>query len=364
MQKNNATSQTVSTQASFTCQPHEMPANMLKDHLLAELKNPAIASDSQKFFLEHHPVTKELLIPCLLMATKQHDVARQLLTGQVSVTPQMMQGLRDHEETSATMKSLELLEGQSFKNVVDEIVAMVERLDVTPLNKHQYKSKGYVTYYADKHEDFSLESQQDWQAKQKNVYTVLQDIKPQTVLDVGSNSGWYSRLAAHLGAHVIATDIDEACLDFQYYHAKKNQLNLVPLVQSFEKLADDKVAARVQSDVTMCLALIHHLVFLGGMTLDEIFSILAKVTKKVLILEFVALEDETIQHAIKHPTFFKNINIHQKAIHILETYGYKHYNEKNIIKEGSKFFKSVQILNSSPKTRQLLIFTKEEKELA
>jgi ribosomal protein L11 methylase PrmA len=41
---------------------------------------------------------------------------------------------------------------------------------------------------------------------------VLSQTKPRSVLDIGSNRGWYSKLAAKLGGKLVAFDSDSACI--------------------------------------------------------------------------------------------------------------------------------------------------------
>lgn len=350
----------VSTSNNITVQPHEMPASQIKDSLLADLRSESVRTSKEAFYFEHHACSSKLLA-CLLMANRDHATARKFLEDKGGrLTPQQLQALREHETTREVMKELELLEGQKVGSVAQKLEVMVNVLDVQPLNQHAYKRAGYATYYADKKEDFSLAKQDAWEAKQKNVLKVLQEVKPATVLDLGGNSGWFSRLAATNGARVIATDIDEGCIEYQYQAAKEAHLPVTPIIQAFEKLSDDKEAIRLQSDVVFCLALIHHLVFLNGMKLEEVLEKLAKVTKKTLILEFVDLEDKCIQRAINEPTFFKSNGIHSSAIDLLKDYGYENYNLKTILKLSEKNFFHVKTIDSYPDTtRHLLILSKK-----
>ena len=49
----------------------------------------------------------------------------------------------------------------------------------------------------------------DFETKERIVRSVIEDVKPKTVLDVGCNTGNFSRIAAELGATVVAIDTDE-----------------------------------------------------------------------------------------------------------------------------------------------------------
>ncbi|MFH1461691.1 MAG: class I SAM-dependent methyltransferase [bacterium] len=227
-----------------------------------------------------------------------------------------------------------------------------------------YSNSDYTSYYVSKKEDFDFLDSSDWKAKQKSVYSVIKFDQPDTVLDLGANTGWFSELACRNGASVIATDIDEASVNFLYKYAKSKKLNILPLVLSFQDLLKSKQGIaleelgpsvgnqeklfmepvkRIKSDLVLSLALVHHLVLGQGLSIENVFKILSQVTKKALVLEYVGWDDELIK---KESTFFKNLNKFTK-----ET-----YNLNLFIKEGKKQFKSVELLESHPATRTLLVF--------
>lgn len=344
--------------------PHEMAASQLKATLIDDIKIAMVGPQSESFYLEYSSFSPKLLA-CLLMAAKEHAKARTFLASTASLSLEQLQQLRDHQATAQVMKSLELLEGQKISIVGDQLLGLIAALDVQPLNQHAYKRAGYATYYADKKEDFSLEKQTDWNAKQKNVYNILQEFKPQTVLDIGGNSGWFSRLAATYGAQVIATDIDEQCTEFQFNEAQHTALPVFPMIYDFKNFLQKADTTRFQSDAVFCLALVHHLVFVAGLTLEEIIDTLAKLTKRVLVLEFVDLQDKTIQSAIKNQdavkgkVFFEDKKKHTTALEILQSYGYANYSLEKCKLGLEKHFTSVTAIGSHPSaTRSLLVCVK------
>jgi hypothetical protein len=66
------------------------------------------------------------------------------------------------------------------------------------------KGSAYSSYYEEKHEAFSTEPSPDWNPKQHSVRNTIVERRPRTVLDFGSNTGWFSILAARLGCSVVA----------------------------------------------------------------------------------------------------------------------------------------------------------------
>ena len=71
------------------------------------------------------------------------------------------------------------------------------------------------------------------------VYEAIKQIQPSTLLDAASNTGWFSILGARMGARVVALDIDEACIDRLYNRAKREALDILPLVMDITKSTPD-----------------------------------------------------------------------------------------------------------------------------
>ncbi|QQR49680.1 hypothetical protein IPF37_02450 [bacterium] len=323
----------------------------------------------EKMFLPY------ILFPLIIMSRKDYKGARELLwhnacnRGNHSTTWHdmiRMQGacskIQTAFQTARLYYALTCAERKSFQDCCRDVLASIEALEVAS------RSGSYVAYYEEKKENFSFDDQTNWKEKQKGVYQVLQQYKPKSVLDLGANTGWFSILAAKLGAKVTATDIDESCVDFLYRFAKQENLNILPLFLSFKDLQRSAFGAvptdsvyqtdefkktplflpahdRLQSDVVLCLGLLHHLVLGMNEKLEHVLSILAMLTHKALVLEFVALDDSMI---VTDPNFFKH----------LSKYSLKTYNIDRVLEEGKKFFRNAVLLPSHPETRQLIIFEK------
>ncbi len=237
-------------------------------------------------------------------------------------------------------------------------IIFLKSTDFAPsAEQHLYKAGAYSAYYEQKKEDYSLAARDAWLDKQKNVYKILQEYSPKSVLDIGANTGWFSMLAEYLGPNVIATDIDEASVDILYNCAKEQNLNIEALVMPFERLLDHG-SDRLKSDMVLCLALVHHLVFASGLKLEEIFDVLSKLTKHVLVLEYVDLTDKALNYGLTHVDFWRNETDFKKALKILQNYANKSYNLPTILEVGEKYFSSVKILDSHPHTRKLIVFIK------
>ncbi len=252
--------------------------------------------------------------------------------------------------------------GDGFIDFCRYLADLIDKTDVTP------PRSSYVSYYEDKKENFLIDKQSEWKDKQKNIHHFISKTRPKRVLDLGANTGWFSILAESHGAEVIATDIDESSIDSLYLYSKNNKFKILPLRMSFDDLTKEiygimdndpvyqdrdfksnplfiSAVERLKSDMVLALGLAHHLTLGEGKEIDEVFKILSRLADKTLVLEFVDLKDNLIQG---EPSFFKNLN----------KYTTDTYNLEIFINSGKKFFKDIDILNSHPDNRKLLVFNK------
>lgn len=137
-------------------------------------------------------------------------------------------------------------------------------------------------------------------AKKSAVREFLQETRPQRVLDLGCNTGDYSRIAAESGASVTAVDSDHDAVELLYRHLREKPAPITPAVidlcnpspglghRNKERSA---FADRVGSDCVIALALIHHLLVSGNLSFEAIRELLAELTTRDLILEFVPTDD-------------------------------------------------------------------------
>lgn len=147
----------------------------------------------------------------------------------------------------------------------------------------------------------------DWTEKHRSVAQILSAKKPRSVLDIGSNRGWYSQLAARNGAQVVSVDCDEPSVTKLFFDAVTGRLPILPLVADFRHLnpmmawaAAPGVAYvdRLRCDMVLALALVHHLVFEQHLTFDLIARGLSAFAKECLAVEFIDREDRYVKERL------------------------------------------------------------------
>jgi len=152
--------------------------------------------------------------------------------------------------------------------------------------------KCYDTFYA------SLKPSQKWTDKQKNIYQILQDYKPNSVLDIDCDRGWYAQLAASCGSKVVAFDHHEACIKQLYLTAQKNNFYILPLVLDIASQTFDfsneyfsSIYKRLNCELVFALNICFTLFFDRHIDLDKILNRILRLSQKWVLIEYISKDD-------------------------------------------------------------------------
>jgi SAM-dependent methyltransferase len=142
----------------------------------------------------------------------------------------------------------------------------------------------------------------DHQQKQAFVRRALSTVQPTHVLDLGANTGVYSRLAAGMGATVVAWDTDPGATERNWERARAENLPIQPLLvdparptpaagwRNAESLGLLE-RARGKFDCVMALGLLHHLLIADQIPMSEVAALLRDLTRRWAIVEWVPATD-------------------------------------------------------------------------
>lgn len=150
-------------------------------------------------------------------------------------------------------------------------------------------------------------SAEDAAAKQAFVRAALGERNPGLVLDLGANDGEYSLLAAEHADHVVAVDGDERVIDLLYRRLRNaGDEKVLPLVMNlvdpsggigWRNRERAPFVERVRPDVTLALALIHHLTIAANVPLPEVVAWLASFGGRVVV-EFPHVDDVQVKRLL------------------------------------------------------------------
>lgn len=144
--------------------------------------------------------------------------------------------------------------------------------------------------------------------------------------DLGCNTGTFSRLVDEHADYVVAMDGDWKAIENLYQREKAGDASrsILPLVinladpspsQGWLGLERKDLAARGRPELTLCLALVHHIVISANIPLADFIRWLASLGTS-LVIEFVGRDDEMVQTLLAnredqyddyHPEIFRDL---------------------------------------------------------
>jgi len=185
----------------------------------------------------------------------------------------------------------------SFLALIDSLKSAVEKL--------KWYAQG--TEWADYYNDTNY-SQNGHQDKKHVIGKFLDKANSETVWDVGSNTGVFSRIASDKGISTVSFDIDPAAVETNYLNSIKNEeKNILPLVLDltnpssgigWENMERPSWIERGTVDTVMALALIHHLAISNNIPILMIAKFFSRVCNKSLIIEFIPKNDSQVQRLL------------------------------------------------------------------
>ncbi len=194
---------------------------------------------------------------------------------------------RDHRQTKSALSKLQLL----------AILSSLERA-VKAL-----KSRGIRTEWMDYYDNTNY-SDDAAKSKEKLIKKFTKDEKPGKVLDLGGNDGRYGRIFSSQGIDTVCADIDPNAVEINYLQTKRTQeKHMLPLLVDltnpggalgWANTERQPVNQRLQADLAMALALIHHLAISNNLPFGMIAEYFGGFAP-LLIIEFVPKEDSQVQ---------------------------------------------------------------------
>jgi hypothetical protein len=347
--------------------------NLLEEEYLMRNAHPLYQTfqcDQRKIILwkiHQRMFAPYFLFPLYMMGFKKYTDARLLLSHNAlnigKVEPQAHDVFRDKNVNKMRYHLFSLLKRIALlgipKSTGIKAFWHLSKLEIEGLRVSRINS-GYIDYYDRKKENFDFEDLSMWKNKNLLILEMIKKHMPSTFLDIGCNTGWYSILAAKNGARVISMDIEESCVNRLYQYSKENDLLITPVVLDFSKINESffselkdefsqdnsspilmAARQRFKSEMVIVLALLHHLILGQGMQLSNIVQTLYSLTRQILVLEFVDINDALIKDNL---SFFPRYNQFANG-----------YCINHCLTELRKCFSEVEIYPSTEDTRKLLV---------
>ncbi len=180
---------------------------------------------------------------------------------------------------------------RAFAGLLDSLHSAVRGLKWSP--------RGIWSDYYDG-DSYSAEA---FSHKEETIRSFLRELRPDNVWDLGGNVGIFSRIAEEEGARVVSLDADPACVQINYRENRERESDVLALrvdlgnptpALGWCNRERASLLDRGPADVTMGLALIHHLAIGNNVPLEGVAELFAR-TGRDAIVEFVPKEDKRIR---------------------------------------------------------------------
>lgn len=253
-----------------------------------------------------------------------------------------------HSKYSCNNESKEI-ENKKNKGFTLEKIKSLQKMIFNTVTKwekpHQFENH-WSTYYEN-----DIESQEYLKDKEETIRRWLDIIKPKSILDLGSNTGKFSFIAAEYAEKVISLEGDTTCVDKieeqinlrkldNLYTLSGNIAELTPTL-GFHNFETKSINSRVNSDLVLGLALVHHLYINNQLSFAQIVEMFFLFSSQYLIVEFIPITDNKVQLLMRD----KKINLSD-------------YNEVSFTNILSKWYNIIENVSVKETERKLILLKK------
>lgn len=213
----------------------------------------------------------------------------------------MLQAMLERSQSNQSVKR-ELVESGFHKSLILTNIQKLKRL-VTQLQWAE--SRSTWSDYAGQ----NSYAPQETEAKADFVRQAVQSQRWPLVWDLGCNTGVFSRIAAENADYVVAVDGDHLSVERLYQTLKaEGNRSILPLVNNLADMSAGlgwrgqerkAITQRGHVDLTLCLALVHHMVIGANIPLAEWVAWLSELGS-ALVIEFVTKADPMVQTLLRN----------------------------------------------------------------
>ena len=184
----------------------------------------------------------------------------------------------------------------ALRGLVDNLESAIQKLRWEP------EHSAWADY-----EQTHAYSESAWKDKRRLVEAFLEELRPDSVWDLGANVGSFSRLASERSIPTVAFDYDAGAVELNYRRVREEkETYLLPLVMDltnpspslgWEHRERASLAERGPATAIFALALEHHLAISNNVPLKRLARFLARLGDWLLI-EFIPKEDPQVQRLL------------------------------------------------------------------
>jgi ribosomal protein L11 methylase PrmA len=184
----------------------------------------------------------------------------------------------------------------ALRGLVDNLESAIRKLKWEP------RQSAWADY-----EQTHAYSESAWSDKRRLAEEFLDEVRPNSVWDLGANVGTFSRLASERGVPTVAFDYDPGAVELNYRKVRdEGETHLLPLVMDltnpspglgWEHRERASLEQRGPASAIFALALEHHLAISNNVPLERLARFLARLGDWLLI-EFIPKGDPQVQRLL------------------------------------------------------------------
>ena len=211
-----------------------------------------------------------------------------------------------HNEDYKAETKITKLSKKSQENILESLFDFIKNLKLK-------ESSEWGDYYTKTNYDEAA-----FEAKKALIREWIKPLAPNKLIDVGGNDGTFARTVIESVDHIIVTDIDSNAVDHNYRQLQQNkETNMLPFVCDvlqpapgigFNNTERNSLLERLVEyapDLSLALALIHHITLSGNVPFKKSAAFFATFSK-TLIIEFPTREDSWVQSLLVRKREFIN----------------------------------------------------------
>lgn len=211
-----------------------------------------------------------------------------------------------HSEDYKAETKIATLSKKSQENIIESLFDFIRKLSLNEKSE-------WGDYYDKTNYDKAA-----FEAKKQLVKAWVEPLAPKKLIDMGGNDGTFARTVIDTVPHIIVTDIDSNAVEHNYRQVQKNkETNMLPFVCDvlqpapgigFNNTERSSLLERLKDyapDVTLALALIHHVTLSGNVPFEKSAEFFASYSEN-LIIEFPMREDSWVASLLVRKREFIN----------------------------------------------------------
>ena len=224
------------------------------------------------------------------------DYTKELLPFKSKLNYKTLLHLHLHQKVSNTQVSNKTSSATFNKKkhlqLVDNLTELITELE--------FKGNSNWKHYEEHH------SKAYTNLKEETLLSFLTQIPKGNLLDLGANTGHFSRLSIEYSKNIVAAEADFESANQCYLSSNSQKLNTIvfDLVNPSPKLGwnnneTDTIYERMEFETLLCLALSHHLILTHNLSFEQVRDYFKEHTR-YLAIEFVSKEDEMCQQLVRN----------------------------------------------------------------